>query len=129
MMTSPPLTSIITPVYNTVKYLKQAIDSVLSQTLTDWEMILVDDCSEDGSWELLEVLAKNDGRIRIIRNNKNSGSGISRNKAIDLADGKYIAFMDSDDLWHPDKLKIQIGLMEEIKRGIFHSQSLPAGRN
>ena len=103
-----PLVSIITPVYNTKKYLNQAIESVKIQTLVDWEMILVDDCSDDGSWELLEDLAENDSRIRIFRNSENSGSGISRNRAIRIAVGKYIAFLDSDDLWHPDKLKIQI---------------------
>jgi len=116
-----PLVSIITPVYNTKKYLNQAIESVKIQTLVDWEMILVDDCSDDGSWELLEDLSENDSRIKIFRNSDNSGSGISRNRAIGIAVGKYIAFLDSDDLWHPDKLKVQISLMEKKKWVFSHT--------
>ena len=118
---SLPLVSVITPVYNSKKYLRQSIDSVISQTYDNWEMILTDDGSNDGSWELLESLARTDNRIRLIRNRKNRGSGISRNKAIKLAIGVYIAFLDSDDLWHPDKLKIQIDLMEKNKWSFSHT--------
>lgn len=121
MIRLSPLVSIITPVFNTVNYLMETIESVKKQTFTDWEMILVDDCSNDGSWELLQEIIINDNRFSIQRNSENIGAGISRNRAIESASGKYIAFLDSDDIWHPDKLKIQIGLMEENNWKFSHT--------
>lgn len=117
----PPLVTIVTPVYNSINYVRDSIESVINQTFQNWEMILVDDGSNDGSFELISSIAKIENRIKIIRNKENRGSGLSRNKAIKLANGKYIAFLDSDDLWHNDKLKIQIELMEKNKWSFSHT--------
>jgi teichuronic acid biosynthesis glycosyltransferase TuaG len=108
-----PETSIITPVFNSEKFLNVAIESVISQSYEDWEMILIDDCSTDSSLFILESYQHLDSRIKIYRNAINSGSGFTRNRAIQLARGQYIAFLDSDDCWHKDKLKIQIDYMKE----------------
>lgn len=106
------LVSIITPVYNSEKYLNQNINSVQAQTFTDWEHILVDDCSTDSSVALIKSFQKKDPRIKHFRLKKNSGAGVARNKAISLAQGKYIAFLDSDDLWCPEKLQRQLAFMQ-----------------
>ncbi|MGF1558598.1 MAG: glycosyltransferase family 2 protein [Flavobacteriaceae bacterium] len=105
------LVSIITPVHNSERFLQQTIDSVLAQTYKDWEHILVDDCSTDGSEELIKAYTSTDARIRYIRLNENSGAGIARNKAIEQAKGDYIAFLDSDDTWYPKKLERQLEFM------------------
>lgn len=106
------LVSIIMPSYNTAKYIKETIDSVLSQTYEAWELIIVDDCSTDNTDEVVLPFLK-DTRIRYIKNEKNSGAALSRNRALREAKGKWIAFLDSDDLWVPDKLEKQIRFMEE----------------
>ena len=89
--------SVIIPVYNVEDYLKECLDSVLSQTLKDIEVICVDDCSTDDSLKILQEYANNDDRIKIIKNEKNSGQGFSRNEGIKKATGEYIGFVDSDD--------------------------------
>lgn len=106
--------SIITPLYNSKKYIAETIDSVLSQTYIDWEMIIVDDLSTDGGAEIVEEYSKKDGRIKLIRLEKNGGPGASRNIAIKRAEGRYIAFLDSDDIWLRDKLEKQIKFMREM---------------
>lgn len=108
-----PLVSVITPVYNSEKYLSESIRSVQAQTHTNWEHILVDDCSSDGSETLIKSFQENDPRIKYHRLEKNSGAGIARNKAIELAQGDYIAFLDSDDHWHTEKLEKQLNFMQE----------------
>lgn len=105
------LVSIITPNYNCVRFIAQTIESVLSQTYTNWEMLIVDDCSTDGSYEIALEYSAKDCRIRVFRNEKNSGAAVSRNKAIEMANGEFIAFLDSDDLWVPEKLERQIAFM------------------
>ena len=105
------LVSIITPVHNSERFLQQTIDSVLAQTYKEWEHILVDDCSTDGSADLIRAYTSTDARIRYIRLNENSGAGIARNKAIEQAKGDYIAFLDSDDTWYPKKLERQLEFM------------------
>lgn len=89
--------SVIMPVHNTEKYLTNAINSVLMQTYTNLELICIDDCSTDSSWDILQYFAKSDDRITILKNEKNSGSGFSRNKGLEIAKGKYIFFLDDDD--------------------------------
>ena len=118
---SSALVTIVTPLYNSINYIEESVQSVVNQTYENWEMILVDDCSSDGSLELINKIAKIEKRLKIIQNKENQGSGISRNKAIKLAKGKYIAFLDSDDLWHKDKLKIQIDLMEKNNWSFSHT--------
>lgn len=103
--------SIILPVYNSEKYIEETIKSVLNQTYTNWELIIVDDCSKDNSLKIVEQLKTE--QFRIIKNKENSGVALSRNKAIEKAQGKYIAFIDSDDLWEKEKLEKQLKFMEE----------------
>ena len=108
-----PLVSIITPLYNSEKFIAETIESVLSQTYTNWEMLIVNDCSKDNGASIVEKYSKKDKRIKLFNNKKNMGVSFTRNKAINLSQGKYIAFLDSDDLWHKEKLKKQIKMMEE----------------
>ena len=105
------MVSIITPSYNTARFIGDTIRCVLAQTYTDWEMIIVDDCSTDDTDAV--VAGFSDLRIRYLKNEKNSGAAVSRNRALREAKGKWIAFLDSDDLWEPDKLEKQIRFMEE----------------
>ena len=107
------LVSIITPCYNSSKFIEDCINSVLAQTYTNWEMIIVDDLSEDNSKEKIIVLSQNDTRIKTIFLDKNIGAAEARNIAISKAKGKYIAFLDSDDLWMPTKLEDQIYFMQK----------------
>ncbi|MBE6655677.1 MAG: glycosyltransferase family 2 protein [Ruminococcaceae bacterium] len=105
------LVSIIMPSYNTGRFIKDTIDSVLAQTHTNWELIIVDDCSTDNTDEVVSTF--HDERIKYIKNEKNSGAAVSRNRALREAKGKWIAFLDSDDLWEPQKLEKQIMFMVE----------------
>ena len=106
------LVSIIMPSYNTGKYIAKSIKSVLVQTYKNWELIIVDDCSTDNTDEVVADFLT-DKRIRYIKNEKNSGAAISRNRALREAKGRWIAFLDSDDLWMPQKLEKQIQFMQE----------------
>ena len=106
------LVSIITPVHNAEKFLEQCMASVRSQSYPNWEHILVNDCSTDNSLAIIQKHAVADKRIRYVTLEKNSGAGIARNKAIEIAKGDYIAFLDSDDLWFPEKLKRQLEFMQ-----------------
>lgn len=108
-----PLVSVITPSYNAERFIGESIQSVLNQTYDNWEMIIVDDKSTDNTVEIVQKFIDQDARIRIIRLQENSGSAIARNTAIDQALGKYIAFLDSDDVWLPEKLSKQVQFMEE----------------
>ena len=105
------LVSIIMPNYNGEKYLKETIDSVISQTYQNWELIIADDCSTDHSLEIIEQYE--DNRIRVIVSEENCGAAVSRNKAIAAANGRWIAFLDSDDLWNENKLSLQLKFMCE----------------
>lgn len=105
------LVSVIMPSYNTAQFLQETIDSVLAQTYQNWELIIVDDCSTDDT--AIIVASIKDDRIRFYQNETNSGAAISRNKALREARGRWIAFLDSDDLWEPEKLEKQIRFMEE----------------
>ena len=109
------LVSIITPTYNSAKYISEAIQSVQKQTYRNWEMLIVDDCSSDNTIAIVEQFMEDDHRIHLLKLNKNSGAGVARNSAITEAKGKYIAFLDSDDLWKPEKLSKQIEFMKANK--------------
>lgn len=104
------LVSIITPAYKTRAFIEETIRSVQRQTYTNWEMIIVDDCSNDGTREAVEAMG--DPRIQFYTNEKNQGAAVSRNKALQLAKGRWVAFLDSDDLWEPEKLEKQIAFMD-----------------
>jgi teichuronic acid biosynthesis glycosyltransferase TuaG len=112
-MNSCPLVSIIMPIYNTEKYVGEAIDSVLNQTYLNWELLLIDDCSTDLSREIAFKKSANDDRIFFFENHVNSGSGYTRNVGIDHSKGDFIAFLDSDDVWCKKKLELQISQMVE----------------
>lgn len=104
--------SIITPCYNSSTYLLETYQCLKSQTYSNWEWIVVDDCSTDNSWEILEDLKSLDDRVRIFKNTENSGAAITRNNSLDNATGDYVAFLDSDDLWESDKLEKQVAFAE-----------------
>ncbi len=106
------LVSIITPSYNAAKYIADTIQSVQAQTYTNWEMIIADDCSTDNTDEVVQNFLT-DTRIRYIKNEKNSGAAETRNNAISKAQGRWIAFVDSDDIWAADKLEKHIAFMKE----------------
>lgn len=115
------LVSIITPVYNSEKFIDKTATSVFNQTYNNWEWILIDDYSTDNSWDILKKLSERDSRVKIYKNKKNLKSGKTRNLAIKKAKGIYIAFLDSDDLWHKDKLTIQITFMQENNYFFSHT--------
>ena len=117
------LVSIVMPSYNTGRFIAESIRSVMAQTYTNWELIIVDDCSTDNTMDVLSSLChpeRNEveskdlaSRIRVLQNATNSGAAVSRNRALREARGKYIAFLDSDDLWEPQKLSHQVRFMEK----------------
>lgn len=105
------LVSIIMPSYNTGRFIQETINSVINQTYDNWELIIVDDCSSDNTDDIVKSI--NDNRVIYLKNERNNGAAISRNKALRKAKGKWIAFLDSDDLWKKDKLEKQIKFMKE----------------
>lgn len=111
------LVSIIVPVYNSEKFLEEAIKSILEQTYKNWELILINDASTDESINIIKKFAKEDKRITYIELEKNSGTAVARNKGIEKATGKYIAFLDSDDWWEKEKLYKQVDFMKQNNCG------------
>lgn len=107
------IVSIIIPTHNSVQFISETIKSVLDQSFFDWEMIIVDDCSSDNSVEVIQSFADQDPRIKLIQLSENSGAAVARNTAIEAAKGRYIAFLDSDDAWLPNKLEKQVAFMQE----------------
>ncbi|WP_420571286.1 glycosyltransferase family 2 protein [Kordia sp.] len=107
------LVSVITPTYNAQSFIAETIDSVRAQSYTNWEMIIVDDASSDKTVEILNQYAAIDDRIKVHLLQTNSGAAIARNSAIKKASGSYIAFLDADDLWKPEKLTKQLAFMQE----------------
>lgn len=105
--------SIITPLYNGEEFIEETINSVLNQSYTNWEMIITDDNSIDNSFKIVEKYLKSDPRIKYVKLDKNQGAAVCRNTSIEMAKGKYIAFLDSDDIWKKDKLERQIQFMEK----------------
>ena len=107
------LVSIITPVYNAEDFIHQVIESVIAQSYPHWEMIVVEDCSTDSSREIIRTFSEKDERIRMIEMTGNKGVGEARNTGLKEAGGTYIAFIDSDDWWYPDKLEKQLAFMKK----------------
>jgi glycosyltransferase involved in cell wall biosynthesis len=107
-----PLVSVIMPTYNGAKYIAESIESIISQTYKNWELIITDDCSSDGSQTIIKEYASKDARIRGFYFEENQGPGATRNKCISEAQGRYLAFCDSDDRWLPEKLEKQIAFMQ-----------------
>ena len=110
---APPLVTVIIPAYNCTNTVERSIESVLNQTMPDFELIVVDDASQDKTFEIISEMAKKDLRIKILKNDCNIGVAATRNRALKIASGKYIAFLDSDDIWAKEKLKKQIALLEK----------------
>ena len=106
------LVSIIMPSYNCAAYIEESIRCVQAQTYQNWELIIVDDCSTDDTINRISNLKDKDKRIFLYQNESNSGAAVSRNLALQKARGRWIAFLDSDDLWEPQKLEKQIAFME-----------------
>lgn len=109
------LVSVIMPAYNAAGYIEESIGSVCSQTYTDWELVVVDDVSTDNTCEVVRGIMKSDPRIRLLEMSKNGGPGFARARGIQEAKGRYVAFLDSDDVWLPNKLEKQIGFMSSLK--------------
>lgn len=107
-----PLVSIITPTYNSISYIEAAYESILSQSYEQWEWVITDDCSYDDTFQYIKELSHKDSRVRPLQLSKNSGAAVARNSCIDSAKGEYIAFLDSDDYWEKDKLRLQIDFMQ-----------------
>lgn len=106
------LVSIITPVYNCEEYIERTLNSVISQTYKNWEMILVDDCSPDNSDKIISKYMEADHRFKYIKLEVNSGAAIARNVGLENSKGRYIAYLDADDIWLPKKLERQIEFFE-----------------
>ena len=103
-----PLVSIIVPAYNEEKYIANTINSVRQHTQDNWNLMILDDCSTDNTKNIVRSFVNIDSRIHLYENSKNSGAAIIRNIGIELAGGEWIAFLDSDDLWHREKLEKQL---------------------
>lgn len=113
------IVSIITPCYNSEKYIADTYNSIKSQTYTNWEWIIVDDCSSDKSGEIIQSF--NDNRIKLIIQSKNQGAAYSRNLALNKAQGRFITFLDSDDLWLPNFLETTINYLIENNEELVYS--------
>ncbi|MCR5670058.1 MAG: glycosyltransferase family 2 protein [Butyrivibrio sp.] len=130
------MVSIVVPVYNASRYIEKTIEMVCAQTYKDWELILVDDRSKDDSVRVIEeIIAAKKKRIRLIKKERNAGAAAARNTGIDASAGRYIAFLDADDVWKSDKLEKQIEFMEKTGAAFsFHSyefgdeEANPTGR-
>jgi len=107
-----PVVSVVMPAYNCRSYIRQAVESVMGQTFSDWELLIINDCATDDTLAVARELAAGDPRIRVLSNEKNLGVSKTRNRGIAEAKGKYIAYLDSDDVWLPEKLEKQLALME-----------------
>ncbi|MFB2679528.1 glycosyltransferase family 2 protein [Shewanella mangrovisoli] len=111
-MLSKPVVSIVMPSFNSAKTISESIESVLKQEFLQWELLITDDCSVDETVNIINKFSEVDSRVKVLVNSKNSGAGFSRNQSINRAKGKYIAFLDADDLWLPNKLSSQVSYME-----------------
>ena len=112
-MNNEPLVTIITPLYNYGKFLGDTVNSVLSQNYKNWEMIIIDDCSTDDSFEIAKQYAERDPRIKAVQLEKNGGTAAARNKGLYLARGEYIAFLDSDDQYDSNYLEEQLKCIQD----------------
>lgn len=124
-----PMVSVLMTTYNREKYLAIAIESVLASTYTDFELIIVDDQSKDRSYEIAQEYAEKDSRVRVFRNEKNLGDYPNRNKAASLARGKYIKYVDADDMIYPTGLQVMVSGMEKFPEAGWGLSSLPQDNN
>ena len=120
-MESQPLVSVIMPCYNMASYISDSIKSVIAQTYPRWELLIVDDASTDKTVSIIESYAQSETRIRFAVKKQNSGIADTRNQCIQMAQGRFLAFLDADDIWHPEKLEKQLGFMTEKNVGFTYS--------
>ena len=120
METNKPLVSVIMPAYNAERFIDAAVRSVMAQTVTDWELLILDDGSRDTTAAIAEKLAAEDARIRFLPNEANMGVAKTRNRGFDLCRGQYVALLDSDDIWLPEKLEKQLALAEQTGADIIY---------
>ncbi len=116
------LVTIITPSYNSAKLITLTINSVINQSYSAWELIIVDDCSTDNSCEIIQSFIDSDSRIKLIKQDQNAGAAAARNTGIEHAKGQFIAFLDSDDYWHPEKLEKQLKYFEQYDVDVVFSE-------
>lgn len=115
------LVSIITPSYNSSQYIAETIESILAQTYTNWELLITDDCSTDNSRDIIQEYCAKDSRIKLYCLPENGGAGVARNNSIKEAQGRFIAFCDSDDCWYPNKLEKQVAFMQRMHCGLSYT--------
>jgi len=120
---APPEVSVIMPAWNSEKTIAASIRSVLAQTYTNFELVIIDDCSDDATGKLAAEFITGEPRVRIHRLDKNRGRAFARNFGVSVAEGKWIAFLDSDDLWRQDKLLKQMAFMQDSQAGISYTAS------
>ena len=120
-MEKQPLVSVIMPCYNMASYISDSIKSVISQTYPHWELLIVDDASTDNTVDIIESYSQSDPRIRCAIKKQNSGIADTRNQCIQMAQGQFLAFLDADDIWHPEKLEKQLRFMIEKNVGFSYS--------
>ncbi|WDE13289.1 glycosyltransferase family 2 protein [Thalassomonas haliotis] len=113
MNKTKPEISIIMATYNSAKYIEKSIESILNQTNSDWELVITDDSSTDDTFQILESYQSKYDNIHVLKNKVNSGAAVARNSSLNQAKGRFIAFLDSDDLWHENKLQRQIAFMKK----------------
>ena len=109
--------SIITPSWNSERYIRETIESVQNQTYSNWEMIIVDDCSSDNTVKIVDEISKNDPRVRLLRQSENGGAAKARNRSLDESSGRFVAYLDADDIWKPTKLEKQVRFMKDHNCG------------
>lgn len=119
-MAALPLVTVITPAYNAESFIEETIRSVLAQSLTDWELIVIDDGSTDDTGKVVEAYARTDARIRLVINEKNRGVARTRNRGLEMFRGQYVAFLDSDDYWEPLMLEKMVARAKETGADIVY---------
>lgn len=115
-----PIVSVIMPAYNAEKFIEEAISSVLAQSVSNWELIVIDDGSQDGTQQIVADFTRKDSRVRLIVNEENMGVAKSRNRGLDVCCGEYVALLDSDDYWEPQMLHRMIACAQETKADIIY---------
>ena len=115
------MVSIVVPVYNAERFLRETIACIPEQTYSNWELLLVDDCSTDGSRELIRDYEKKDGRIHLICAKSNQGAAKSRNQGVEVCNGQYLCYLDADDIWKKEKLSREIAFMQEKQAAFVFS--------
>lgn len=134
-METRPLVSVIMPCYNMERFIAESMDSVRQQTFPHWELLIVDDHSTDHTVDQIKPYTEQDERIKLLVKDHHSGIADSRNQAIRMAQGRFLAFLDADDLWHPEKLEVQLDFMKRRSVGFSYSSyecvdenSIPKGK-